>query len=231
MSTRRPEDWTTEDAAERGPAAAAGEGDHRPGRSGPTMDSAAGPGEQAGPDVSRPPRLRRVARMLRQASREDGTPRYLIPGETEVGRARQHWVVLLRPAAWLLGSVVVAGLLVGASAGVERFASVLILAAVLNLFARMLAWWDFAYVVTDKRVLQVSSLPTPRVASMSLRKMTDMSYRRTLLGLLLDYGTFHIESAGQNQALSRLQHVARPQQFYERLTTQVFMGGSSKQDF
>ncbi len=42
---------------------------------------------------------------------------------------------------------------------------------------------------------------TRRVAMMPLMKVTDMSYNRSVLGRLVGYGEFVLESAGQEQAL------------------------------
>ena len=72
--------------------------------------------------------------------------------------------------------------------------------------------------MTDRRIFEVSGLVTRKVASMPLSKMTDMTYRRPILGRILGYGELHVESAGQDQALSRLDHLPNPDEFYRTIT-------------
>jgi uncharacterized membrane protein YdbT with pleckstrin-like domain len=150
-----------------------------------------------------------------------------VPGETEICRARQSAVVLVRPATWLLGALVVAAVVSSAGPPVDRLGGFLVLAAVVNLLWRLLRWWDFEYVLTDKRILQVADLPLRREASLSLRKVTDISYQQSILGRLARYGTFTMESAGQNQALSRLERVADSETFNRQLSAQLFRGSRS----
>lgn len=74
-----------------------------------------------------------------------------------------------------------------------------------------LVTWVF---LTDKRVFRVNGVITRRVASLPLRAMTDIRYDRPLLGRYLGYGHFVVESAGQDQALSKLRYIGRPDGFY-----------------
>lgn len=73
------------------------------------------------------------------------------------------------------------------------------------------AEWRFdRFVVTNKRVLLVTGLLTRRVAMMPLVKVTDMTYERSWIGRIFGYGAFVMESAGQEQALHRVDHVPQP---------------------
>jgi len=49
---------------------------------------------------------------------------------------------------------------------------------------------------------------------MPLTKVTDMSFNRPPMGRLLGYGTFIVESAGQDQALRTINHLPYPEQLY-----------------
>ena len=65
----------------------------------------------------------------------------------------------------------------------------------------MLDWRHDWFVATDKRLLLFYGFITQKVAMMPLIKVTDMSYDRSMLGRILGYGNFVLESAGQDQAL------------------------------
>src|ERR1700712_438239 len=83
-------------------------------------------------------------------------------------------------------------------------------------------WYIEMFAVTDKRVLLVSGLLYKRVAVMPLTKVTDMTYERSPLGRILGYGTFIMESAGQDQALSRIDFVRSPERLYFQLSKELF---------
>ena len=57
---------------------------------------------------------------------------------------------------------------------------------------------------------------------MPLTKVTDMSYNRSPLGRLLGYGTFVMESAGQDQALHTVGWVADPDRTYRAMCAEIF---------
>ena len=73
--------------------------------------------------------------------------------------------------------------------------------------------------MTNQRIIEVSGVLTRKVASMPLEKMTDMIYLRTLGGRLLGYGDLIVESAGQDQALSRIRRLPKPDDFYRCVTS------------
>jgi hypothetical protein len=60
------------------------------------------------------------------------------------------------------------------------------------------------------------------VLMMPLKKVTDMSFERSALGRLLGYGKFILESAGQDQALTSVDHVPYPEQLYLEICRLIF---------
>jgi len=76
--------------------------------------------------------------------------------------------------------------------------------------------------ITGKRIIQVRGIVTRRVEMMPLSKLTDMSYIRTPFGSVLGYGTFRVESAGQDQALSRLSPIPDPDDSYRYVQNLLF---------
>ncbi|GHH65783.1 membrane protein [Streptosporangium violaceochromogenes] len=158
--------------------------------------------------------------------------RYLLPHEHQVIMVRRHPAVLLRPVGEVLGGLVLAGLLskwFGDQGG--SGALVIVWWAWLLLLIRFVwkvAEWSVDYfVVTSKRMLLTTGLITRKVAMMPLGKVTDMSFQRSLLGRMLGYGEFVLESAGQDQALSTVTYIPYPETLYLEVCQMLFPGGDS----
>ncbi len=83
-------------------------------------------------------------------------------------------------------------------------------------------WFFEEIVVTNRRVLLITGILTRKVAIMPLIKITDLTFEQSLLGRMLDYGTFVFESAGQDQALSRIDNLAHPLQRYREVSALLF---------
>jgi membrane protein YdbS with pleckstrin-like domain len=99
-------------------------------------------------------------------------------------------------------------------------------------WAVLLAWlaykvWEWSqdyFIVTSRRMLLATGVVTRKVAMMPLVKVTDMSFQRSSLGRLLGYGEFILESAGQEQALRRVDHLPYPEQLYLEVCGLIFPG-------
>jgi uncharacterized membrane protein YdbT with pleckstrin-like domain len=140
---------------------------------------------------------------------------------------RRHPAVLLRPVAEIFGGLILAGLLskwLSGTGGSE--ALVIIWWAWLLLLIRFVwkvAEWSVDYfVVTSQRMLLTTGLITRKVAMMPLGKVTDMSFQRSLLGRLLGYGEFVLESAGQDQALRSVPYIPYPETLYLEVCQMIF---------
>ncbi|GLW12437.1 membrane protein [Microtetraspora sp. NBRC 13810] len=158
--------------------------------------------------------------------------RYLLPQEQQVIMVRRHPAVLLRPIGEVFGGLIIAGLLsrwLGETSGGQ--ALVIVWWAWLLLLIRFVwkvAEWSVDYfVVTSKRMLITDGLITRKVAMMPLGKVTDMSFERSLLGRMLGYGEFVLESAGQDQAFSRVKYIPYPETLYLEVCQMLFPGGDS----
>jgi hypothetical protein len=62
-----------------------------------------------------------------------------------------------------------------------------------------------------KRQVQVGD----RMNMMLLTKVTDMSFQWSVLGRILGYGEFIVESAGQDQAVRNVDHLPYPEQLLQ----------------
>ncbi|GAA3120239.1 PH domain-containing protein [Nonomuraea salmonea] len=154
--------------------------------------------------------------------------RYLLPQEQQVIMVRRHPAILLRPVAEVLGGLIVAGLLSRFFGGGEAGGTALVVVwwlwlLLLIRFVWKVAEWSVDYfVVTSKRMLLTTGLITRKVAMMPLGKVTDMSFQRSLLGRMLGYGEFILESAGQDQALSTVEYIPYPETLYLEVCQMLF---------
>jgi uncharacterized membrane protein YdbT with pleckstrin-like domain len=87
---------------------------------------------------------------------------------------------------------------------------------------RVLEWNANVFVATDQRVMLVTGLTTRRVAMLPLRRVQDMTYKRSPLGRVLGYGEFVIESAGETQGLRRITYVPTPDAIYLEISEVLF---------
>jgi uncharacterized membrane protein YdbT with pleckstrin-like domain len=152
--------------------------------------------------------------------------RYLLPHERQVITVRLHPAVLIRPVAEALGGLALAALIsVAVAKGNGTVLLVIWLAWLVLLFRlgfKVWAWWDDHFVVTSQRLLLATGVLTKKVNMMPLSKVTDMSFQRSSLGRVLGYGEFIVESAGQDQALRRVDHLPYPEQLYLEVCGLIF---------
>jgi len=129
-----------------------------------------------------------------------------MPTERVVTAVRMHPVAIIRSVLWILGGAILAGLLTGTAHGNSRLVLVIwLLWGVLFVWqgCKIATWWRRYFVVTENRLMLVTSLVFTDVAMMPLAKVTDLRLSESILGRMLRYGEFIVESAGQEQALSR----------------------------
>lgn len=170
----------------------------------------------------------------RAASGPAAVSKYLLPNEQQVIHTRRHPAILIGPSLLTLAGLLVAALL---SATVLRGYGALITAiwiAWLVLFGYMIwnviNWAVDYFVVTSHRILLTSGVFTRKVAMMPLTKVTDMRFERSPIGRLLGYGTFIVESAGQDQALHTINHLPYPEQLYIEVCGLIFKDPGSGDD-
>ena len=150
---------------------------------------------------------------------------YLLPTERRVIRVRQHCAVLLKDilmtALFLLLMVVVQRYIPQTVLG-DNVTFYLALVAVVRFTFLTILWWIERIVITDKRVMLAQGFIVHKVGMMPLSKVTDLTFERSIGGRLLGYGTLIVESAGQIQALNRIDYMPRPEEVYEALSELVF---------
>ncbi len=153
--------------------------------------------------------------------------RYLLPTERPVINIRRHWAVLAGDTLQSLLLLVV-GILVARVAGGVEFVELVTIYFCVFVVARWAwgigDWYVEKLIVTDKRVLLLTGIVTRKVAIMPLVKVTDLTYNRSATGLTLGYGQFVVETAGQDQALSKIDFVPHPERLYMQISELLFGG-------
>ena len=152
--------------------------------------------------------------------------RYLLRTERPVITTRRHWIVVAEPTLTSAAGVALATWAADAVGDSFPLLVNVLLLAMVALLARLV--WKFIeyrrewFVVTDKRMLLTYGLLTRKVAIMPLRRVTDLSYNVSVPGRVLGYGEFVVESAGQEQALSKVDYLPRSQELFRVLSNELF---------
>jgi uncharacterized membrane protein YdbT with pleckstrin-like domain len=157
----------------------------------------------------------------------------LLPHERRVITVRFHPAVLIRPVAETLGGLALAGL-ISTIAKLDGTVLLVVWLAWLVLVIRLLfciyAYLEDYFVVTSQRLLLAEGVFKKTVNMMPLGKVTDMRFERSATGRLLGFGTFIVESAGQDQALHKIDHLPYPEQLYLEVCGLIFKDPGSGDD-
>jgi uncharacterized membrane protein YdbT with pleckstrin-like domain len=152
--------------------------------------------------------------------------RYLLPHERQVITVHQHPAVLIRPIFEVLVGLAIAGWLSNSIA--HGNGTVILVIWILwgilflRLVVKVVEWAETYFVVTSQRFILATGLVTRKVNMMPLTKVTDMSFQRSTMGRILGYGEFILESAGQDQALNKIDHLPYPEQLYLEVCGLIF---------
>lgn len=153
--------------------------------------------------------------------------RYLFPTERYRGEWKRHWIHLSGPLGIGAGATLALGYLAGFLTrqninGLVTVAVLLWLGVISWVAWKVFDWYFDRFILTNKRVMVVNGIITRRVAMMPLLRVTDMKYEQSALGRLLSYGTFVLESAGQDQALREVKHLPNPNELYLRVVEEMY---------
>ena len=142
--------------------------------------------------------------------------------------------MLLVPSIQAVGGLLVAAVLSATVLrGLSLFAGVVWAGwgvLLVNLIWKAVNWAVDYFVITSERILLTSGVFTRSVAMMPLQKVTDMSFHRSFAGRLLGYGEFVVESAGQDQALRKIDHIPYPEQLYLVVCGRIFKDATAEDD-
>ncbi len=127
---------------------------------------------------------------------------------------------LVRRERWNTAGLVAVGLFawwaVASGRSLTDIADLLVVAMVARFAIRVLKWALFQHLyVTDRRVMETDGFLGVTVNSMPLKSVTDVRLHRSAFGEILGYGSFHVESAGQEQALGHIGYIVDPEAFHD----------------
>ncbi len=153
--------------------------------------------------------------------------KYLTDGERIVVATHRHWFCIAEP----LGTATLSLLLIaiafaaGAPVSIIEFLLVAWLVVFVRSMIRVWEWNMEWFIATDQRLLLVYGFIIRKVDMLPMSKVTDMTFRRSVMGRLFGYGTFVLESAGQDQALSDLHFIPDPNETYLKIVATIFKTG------
>jgi uncharacterized membrane protein YgcG len=174
-------------------------------------------------------RARRWANRLPRRRADPELERYVLDGERLAFAKRMHLFAVAEPLLTAVGVVAAAIWLVvhlppsGQRTVLPDVLFWVSFAAFGRGVWRVAEWaWRDRLVMTDKRIMLIHGWWNREVPMMPHIKVTDMTFRRSLPGRIFGYGTFIIESAGQDQALRTINWVRHPELTYRQVCAEVF---------
>ncbi len=153
---------------------------------------------------------------------------FLLPNEEVVIATNRHWIQVAEPVATcILALLLVIWVnLVAPSTGADLLWWVWFVIVVRTGWC-VLDWRRSWFISTDQRYVLVSGIIIRKIAMMPLQKVTDVTYHRSIVGQVLNYGTFRFETPGQDQAFSEIDLVPQPNDFYRIIVEYLIGGGGS----
>ena len=155
-----------------------------------------------------------------------GFPENVLARDEKVVRhLHQHWISVVKPAAAAVALVVVAlvvAVITPDSAGWNIVQWVVVALAVvvgLSVIPSFVRWRSTSYVITTHRVMVRRGVLTKSGKDIALAKITDVSFRQSVLDRVIGAGSLHIESAGDSpdEDLTSVPNSDEVQQLLNRL--------------
>ncbi len=150
----------------------------------------------------------------------------LAPGETVVHRSRQHWLSLILDSrlaivlwAIVVGAVIVSwitrfdGLIAQTFLALEGIA---FLGGVIIVAWRWWNWRTQEFLITNRRLINVSGVINKRSGDSSLEKINDAILEENLIGRILNYGDLDILTAA-DVAVDRYRMLDHAKDFKKRM--------------
>jgi uncharacterized membrane protein YdbT with pleckstrin-like domain len=142
-------------------------------------------------------------------------------GETVQLVRRAHWIALTKvvliygTATLVLLALAMGGLRSESQEANDTVRALLLVLALLPAFilAREIArWYTHQYIVTSRRVMEVSGILNKRVSDSNLDKVNDIVFTQSVLGRVLNYGDIEIIT-GSDVGVDVLRQLAGPIEF------------------
>lgn len=117
----------------------------------------------------------------------------------------QHWLILISAIVLeIVIILIIIALAIIAGAYLSEFAlligaigTILLLLPLSTLVRDIMDWTNRQYIITNRRVIQISGILNKSVTDSSLVKVTDVKMEQSAMGRLLDYGDIEILTASE----------------------------------
>ena len=138
-------------------------------------------------------------------------------GEHEqiVLETRQHWFVLFNKIFLeiVLIAIIVTAVIVGmAFSQLAVYGLILVLVPLVGLVRDMMVWQNNAFIVTNRRVIQISGIFSKEVVDSSLEKVNDVKLSQSFFGRMFDFGDIEILTASE-LGVNLFHEIAKPVDF------------------
>ena len=113
---------------------------------------------------------------------------------------RQHWFVLFSNILMeiLLIVLIIAGVIAASVVyPLATFGYILVLVPLAGMIRDILVWSNRQYIVTNRRVVQISGVLSKNVVDSSLEKVNDVKMSQSFFGRLFNYGDIEILTASE----------------------------------
>ena len=80
-----------------------------------------------------------------------------------------------------------------------------------------LSWRMNVYVLTNRRVIEVTGVISKKVSDSSLEKLTDVVLTQSIFGRLLHYGDIEVLTASAGAGVNDLKQIGRPLEFKQAM--------------
>lgn len=94
-----------------------------------------------------------------------------------------------------------------------RWGYLVLIIPVVRVAAGFVSWLMNVYVVTNRRVVEVTGVVNKKVMDSSLEKLTDVVLTQRLFGRILGYGDIEVLTAASTAAINYLKQIRRPLEF------------------
>lgn len=138
-------------------------------------------------------------------------------GEHEqiVLETRQHWFVLFNKIflELVLIAIIVTAVIVGmAFSPLAVYGMILVLVPLIGLVRDVMIWQNKAFIVTNRRVIQISGVFSKEVVDSSLEKVNDVKLSQSFFGRMFDFGDIEILTASE-LGVNLFHEIAKPVEF------------------
>lgn len=123
-------------------------------------------------------------------------------GEHEqiVLETHQHWFVLFNKIFLeiVLIAIIVAAVVIGmAFSQLAVYGLILVLVPLIGLVRDVMVWQNNAFIVTNRRVIQISGVFSKEVVDSSLEKVNDVKLSQSFFGRMFNFGDIEILTASE----------------------------------